>query len=160
MKFKSKYKTFHSQKCIWKYYLRIGGHFVQGGISQWFNNGLKFSQTGQHYSEWLAKDKIFWHCQSGLSNSSSLLKHRDMKKTFHITGHLYGEYKVHKWYLLTKASIICRDWMNFVEVHLNKLVKQSSSWNLWCLDAHVTLLWCTSKFSLLLPNLLTQSRPA
>ena len=29
VKFKKKYKTFHSQKCIWKYRLRNGGHFVQ-----------------------------------------------------------------------------------------------------------------------------------
>ena len=29
MKFQSKYKTFHSRKCIWKYRLRNGGHFVQ-----------------------------------------------------------------------------------------------------------------------------------
>ena len=34
MKFKSKYKTFHSWKCIWKYRLRNGGHFVQGEMSQ------------------------------------------------------------------------------------------------------------------------------
>ena len=31
MEFKSKYKTFHSRKCIWKYRLQNGGHFVQGG---------------------------------------------------------------------------------------------------------------------------------
>ena len=30
MKFESKYKTFHSSKCIWKCHLRNGGHFVQG----------------------------------------------------------------------------------------------------------------------------------
>ena len=30
---KSKYKAFHSQKCIWKYHLRNGGHFVQGETS-------------------------------------------------------------------------------------------------------------------------------
>ena len=33
VKFQSKYKTFHSRKCIWKYRLRIGGHFVQGEMS-------------------------------------------------------------------------------------------------------------------------------
>ena len=31
MKFESKYKNFHSRKCIWNYRLRNGGHFVQGG---------------------------------------------------------------------------------------------------------------------------------
>ena len=30
MTFYSKYKTFHSRKCIWTYRLRNGGHFVQG----------------------------------------------------------------------------------------------------------------------------------
>ena len=30
MKFKSKYKLFHSWKCIWKYRLWFSGHFVQG----------------------------------------------------------------------------------------------------------------------------------
>ena len=28
-----KYKSFHSQKCIWKYRLRNGSHFVQGEMS-------------------------------------------------------------------------------------------------------------------------------
>ena len=30
VKLESKYKTFHSRKCIWKYRMRNGGHFVQG----------------------------------------------------------------------------------------------------------------------------------
>ena len=30
VKFKSRYKTFHSRKCIWKYRLRNGDHFVHG----------------------------------------------------------------------------------------------------------------------------------
>ena len=34
MKFWSKYKRFHSRKCIWKYRLRNGWHFVQG---RWVN---------------------------------------------------------------------------------------------------------------------------
>ena len=34
MKFQSKYKNFHSWKCIWKYRLRKGGHFVQGEMTQ------------------------------------------------------------------------------------------------------------------------------
>ena len=34
MKFQSKYKMFHYRKCIWKYCLRNGGHFVQGEMSQ------------------------------------------------------------------------------------------------------------------------------
>ena len=34
MKFKSKHKTFHSWKCIWKCRLWNGGHFVQGEMSQ------------------------------------------------------------------------------------------------------------------------------
>ena len=33
MKFKSKYQTFHSWKCIWKYRLRNGGHFVHLSLS-------------------------------------------------------------------------------------------------------------------------------
>ena len=33
MKFESKYKIFHSRKCIWKCRLRYGGHFVQGKMS-------------------------------------------------------------------------------------------------------------------------------
>ena len=33
VKFESKYKTFHSRKCVWKGRLRNGGHFVQGGMS-------------------------------------------------------------------------------------------------------------------------------
>ena len=33
VKFKSKYETFHSQKCIRKYRLQNGGHFVQGEMS-------------------------------------------------------------------------------------------------------------------------------
>ena len=31
VKFESKYKTFHSRKCIWKCCRWNGGHFVQGG---------------------------------------------------------------------------------------------------------------------------------
>ena len=31
--FKSKFKVFHLRKCIWKYRLRNGGHFVQGKMS-------------------------------------------------------------------------------------------------------------------------------
>ena len=34
VKFESKYKTFHSRKCIWKYRLRNVGHFVHG---RWVN---------------------------------------------------------------------------------------------------------------------------
>ena len=33
VKLRSKYKTFHSRKCIWKYHLWNGGHFVQGEMS-------------------------------------------------------------------------------------------------------------------------------
>ena len=33
VKFYSKYKIFHSWKCIWKYRLRNSGHFVQGEMS-------------------------------------------------------------------------------------------------------------------------------
>ena len=33
MTISSKYKTFHSRKCIWKYRLRNGDHFVQGEMS-------------------------------------------------------------------------------------------------------------------------------
>ena len=33
VKFLSKYKTFHSWKCIWKYRLRNGSHFVQWEMS-------------------------------------------------------------------------------------------------------------------------------
>ena len=33
VKFESKYKMFHLRKCIWKYRLRNGGHFVQGEMS-------------------------------------------------------------------------------------------------------------------------------
>ena len=33
VKFQSKYKTFHSQKCIWKHRLLNGGHFVPGEMS-------------------------------------------------------------------------------------------------------------------------------
>ena len=35
VKFQSKYQTLHSQKCIWIYRLRNGGHFVQGEMSPW-----------------------------------------------------------------------------------------------------------------------------
>ena len=31
--FYSKYKSFHSRKCIWKYRPRKGGHFVPGEMS-------------------------------------------------------------------------------------------------------------------------------
>ena len=31
MKFQSKYKTFHSRKCILKCRLQNGGHLIQGG---------------------------------------------------------------------------------------------------------------------------------
>ena len=37
MKFQSKYKTFHSPKCIRKYHLQNASHFVQGG---WVNLSL------------------------------------------------------------------------------------------------------------------------
>ena len=34
--FLSKYKSFHSWKCIWKYHLWNGGHFVQGrGVNKY-----------------------------------------------------------------------------------------------------------------------------
>ena len=33
VKFESKYKTFHSRKCIWKDHLRNGGHFVKRCVS-------------------------------------------------------------------------------------------------------------------------------
>ena len=33
LKFLSKYKIFHSWKCIWKYCLRNGGHVIQGEMS-------------------------------------------------------------------------------------------------------------------------------
>ena len=49
-KFQSKYKTLQSQKCIWKYRLRNGRHFVQGGISykqwHWSNHKMVYSSCG------------------------------------------------------------------------------------------------------------------
>ena len=38
VKFQSKYKCFHSWKCIWKYLLWNGIHFVRGG---WVNHSLQ-----------------------------------------------------------------------------------------------------------------------
>ena len=48
VKFKMKYKTFHSRKCIWKYRLRNGGHFLQGEMTQMglFMISDRFLQTG------------------------------------------------------------------------------------------------------------------
>ena len=34
-------KTFDSRKCIWKYRLQNGGHFVQGGMSKMKSQGAK-----------------------------------------------------------------------------------------------------------------------
>ena len=47
MKFASKYTTFHSWKCIWKYCLWNGGHFVQG---RWVNT-LRPRQNGRHFAD-------------------------------------------------------------------------------------------------------------
>ena len=40
VEFESKYKTFHSWKCMWKRRLRNGGHFVQGEMSQFLVGGV------------------------------------------------------------------------------------------------------------------------
>ena len=44
--FESKYKSYHSRKCIWKCCLRNSSHFVQGEMSSWWDDGLasKMSQ--------------------------------------------------------------------------------------------------------------------
>ena len=50
VKCSAKYQTFHSQKCIWKYRLRNGGHFVQGEISElryWSIAALLLDVNGQ-----------------------------------------------------------------------------------------------------------------
>ena len=41
--FESKYKTFHSRKCVWNCRLRNGAHFVQGEVS-YFAHGLQFGR--------------------------------------------------------------------------------------------------------------------
>ena len=44
VKFETKYKTFFSGKCIWKYRPRNGCHFVQGEMSQpWSSQCLRMS---------------------------------------------------------------------------------------------------------------------
>ena len=59
MKLKSKYKTFHSWKCIWKCCLRDGSHFVQGGD--------ELNQSPEHThplcipSSWYPSYESFWH---------------------------------------------------------------------------------------------------
>ena len=47
VKFLSKYKIFHSQKCIWKHRLRNGGHFDQGEMSQ---HSVYAFLKDQHYA--------------------------------------------------------------------------------------------------------------
>ena len=53
MKFWSKYKIFHSRKCIWKYRLRIGGHFVQGEVSEMLMTDINIHtlQNVNHFDE-------------------------------------------------------------------------------------------------------------
>ena len=69
VKFQSKYKTFHSWKCIWNYRLPIGGHYVQGEMSsgrplevaslglwlmvRWWKNLI----TSIWYSAWMHMNK-------------------------------------------------------------------------------------------------------
>ena len=47
--FRSKYKTFHTRKCICKYRLRNGGHFVQG---RWVTGIHRYCPHGSHYLDY------------------------------------------------------------------------------------------------------------
>ena len=50
VKLLSKYKTFYSRKCIWKYHLRNGDHFVKGG---WDNMAIILQMHVLiHFVEW------------------------------------------------------------------------------------------------------------
>ena len=51
VKFESKYKIFHTRKCIWKCRPRNGGHFVQGG-------GVKCANTPVRWQAFAWTNKI------------------------------------------------------------------------------------------------------
>ena len=68
MKFKSKYQTFHSWKCIWKYRLRNGGHFVHLSLSCgnivflcWIRlDSLNVDISLQMYLDWIWGKGIYY----------------------------------------------------------------------------------------------------
>ena len=56
-------KTFHSQKCIWKYRLRNGGHFVRGEMSE---NTLMPGQNESCQFSWMQIYKFWFSFQWSL----------------------------------------------------------------------------------------------
>ena len=57
-----KTQTFHSQKCIWKYRLQNGSHFVQGEMSWYHNTALTFERLlGSSEVETLVQFQSDWH---------------------------------------------------------------------------------------------------
>ena len=54
-KFLSKYKIFHSRKCIWKYRLGKHDHFVQGEIDWLVNQSTVLHMPWQHYCHGMCK---------------------------------------------------------------------------------------------------------
>ena len=85
VKFQSKSRTFHSQKCIWKYRMQNGGHFVRG---TWIKTDVG---VGHHHSNhlwihWYSIDfqnilpaysiskciAVTWHYDKGVCIKTSL----------------------------------------------------------------------------------------
>ena len=72
VKFESKYKLFHSWKCIWKCHLRNGSHVFQGQISDEMT-----TDAIESYSHMKNLSANEWHCNSLeiiLSNTFSLMR--------------------------------------------------------------------------------------
>ena len=73
MKFQSKYKTFHSRKCIWRYRLRNGGHFVHRPRWQQHNENRLIRNIQQCYC-WMFLVNLFssWGTFSNVITECSL----------------------------------------------------------------------------------------
>ena len=61
MKFESKYKRFLSWKCIWKYRLRNGGHFVEGEMSGAIHKSPSNAYRPPLCCIWILENLMHWN---------------------------------------------------------------------------------------------------
>ena len=143
MKFWSKYKTFHSRKCIWKYRLQNGCHFVQRGrvnslciIVTWAWNIVIFrsyyfpvlfhiSIDALSYSLFYVQHQRLWFVALHISWLLSIMTSSN-GNIFRVAGHLCGNSPVPGEF---PARPVTRSFDVFFDLRLNKrLSKQSWGW--------------------------------
>ena len=111
MKYHSKHKTFHSQKCIWKCHLWNGIHFVQGEM-EWFvpKQGWPYLNHG-----WSSSSMYFCisnpPCINTLTSKDVIQQKFALSQLFSNHYKCFSNWLVLVWFQATTQQMLTKCWL-------------------------------------------------